>query len=49
MSMNENGKKQAVGYVRVSTNGQVGDDKFGIESQKQQITEYAVENGYTIV
>lgn len=49
MSTNENGKKQAVGYVRVSTNGQVGDDKFGIESQKQQITEYAVENGYTIV
>lgn len=49
MSIDERGKKMAVGYVRVSTSGQVGDDKFGIESQKQQITEYAVENGYTIV
>ena len=42
MSTNENGKKQAVGYVRVSTNSQVGDDKFGIESQKQQITELSL-------
>ena len=24
--------KNAVGYIRVSTEGQVGDDKFGIDS-----------------
>ena len=27
-----NGKKRAVAYCRVSTQGQVGDDKFGIAS-----------------
>ena len=38
--------KNAVGYIRVSTEGQVGDDKFGIDSQKQSILLYANENGY---
>jgi len=33
--------KQAVAYCRVSTDGQVGEDKFGIESQKQMIREYS--------
>ena len=41
--------KRAVGYIRVSTDGQVGEDKFGIEAQKEQITEYAKSNGYEIM
>lgn len=41
--------KNAVGYIRVSTEGQVGDDKFGIDSQKQSILLYANDNGYNIV
>lgn len=41
--------KNAVGYVRVSTDGQVGEDKFGVDSQKQSILLYANENGYNIV
>lgn len=41
--------KNAVGYVRVSTDGQVGEDKFGIDSQKQSILLYANNNGYNIV
>jgi len=41
--------KNAVGYIRVSTEGQVGDDKFGIDSQKQSILLYANENGYNVV
>jgi len=41
--------KRAVGYIRVSTDGQVGEDKFGIESQKEQIAEYAKSNGYEIM
>lgn len=32
--------KKVVAYCRVSTDGQIGEDKFGIESQKQQIIEY---------
>lgn len=41
--------KNAVGYVRVSTDGQVGEDKYGIDSQKQAILLYANTNGYNIV
>lgn len=41
--------KNAVGYVRVSTDNQVGDDKFGIEAQRQSILLYANDNGYNIV
>ncbi len=41
--------KRAVGYCRVSTDGQVGEDKFGLETQKEQITKYAKENGYEIL
>lgn len=41
--------KNAVGYIRVSTEGQVGEDKFGIDSQKQSILLYANESGYNIV
>ena len=39
-------KKIALGYVRVSTKEQ--GDKFGIEAQKQAISEYAKANGFVI-
>lgn len=42
-------KKNAIGYVRVSTEGQAGDDKYGIDAQKAAILMYADENGYSIV
>lgn len=38
-----------IGYIRVSTEGQVGEDKFGLEVQKQQIEEYAAAHDMTIV
>lgn len=41
--------KQAVGYVRVSTEEQSADDKYGIEVQKQAILAYARTHGYEIV
>ena len=34
--------KKAIGYVRVSTEEQSGDDKYGIEIQKQAILSYAL-------
>ena len=39
--------KQAIGYVRLSTKEQ--DEKFGLDAQKQAISEYAEANGFTIV
>ena len=41
-------KKNAIGYIRVSTEEQSQDSKFGIEAQKQAILAYAETNGYTI-
>lgn len=41
--------KQAIGYCRVSTDGQVGEEKFGLEAQKEQIKLYALSNGYEVV
>ena len=41
--------KKAIGYIRVSTNEQAKDDKFGIEAQKQSILKYAQENGFVVV
>lgn len=38
-----------IGYLRVSTEGQVGDDKFGLEVQQQQIEEYAQSHDMEIV
>ena len=38
-----------VAYIRVSTDGQCGDDKFGLEVQRKTITEYCQKNGYTIL
>lgn len=41
--------KRAVAYCRVSTQGQVGDDKFGIASQKSMIEEYCANNDIEVV
>lgn len=41
--------ERAVAYCRVSTDGQVGEDKFGIESQKQQIIEFCEKKHIEIV
>jgi len=41
--------KKAIAYIRVSTQEQGGDDRFGIEAQKQEIIKYAEANGYEIV
>ena len=40
--------KNVVGYCRVSTDNQVGEDKFGIEAQKNEIMSFCEKNGYTI-
>ena len=44
-----NNTKNAVGYIRVSTTGQAGDDKYGIEAQRKEILLYANDHGYNIV
>lgn len=44
-----NGKRRAVAYCRVSTQGQVGDDRFGIASQKSMIQEYCDKNSIEII
>lgn len=41
--------KKAIGYIRVSTEEQSADDKYGIEVQKQAILSYGETNGYEIV
>ncbi len=41
--------KKAIGYIRVSTEEQSADDKYGIESQRQAILAYASQNDYEIV
>ena len=41
--------KQVAAYIRVSTDGQVGEDKFGLETQKGIITEYCEKNGMEII
>ena len=41
--------KRAVAYLRVSTPGQVGEDKFGIESQREAIKEYCDKNNIEVV
>lgn len=38
-----------IGYIRVSTDGQCGDDKFGLEVQEEMIKGYAEKNDMTIV
>ena len=41
--------KNAVGYIRVSTVEQAGDDKYGIDVQRKEILSYADLHGYSIV
>lgn len=41
--------KNVIAYTRVSTDGQVGDDKFGLEAQREQIKEYCAKNDYQII
>lgn len=41
--------KNVVAYIRVSTDGQCGDDKFGLDVQKAQITEYCAKNDMNIL
>lgn len=40
--------ENVVAYCRVSTDGQVGEDKFGIDSQKEIIMKYCQEHGMQI-
>lgn len=41
--------KNAIGYIRVSTEGQAADDKYGVEAQREKILSYANQEGYNIV
>ena len=41
--------KNVIAYIRVSTDGQVGEDKFGLESQRKQIIEYCEKNDMNIL
>lgn len=41
--------KNVVGYTRVSTDGQLGEERYGIEAQREDIIKYCKENGLTIV
>ena len=38
-----------IAYIRVSTDGQVGEDKFGLERQEEIISDYCLKNDMTIV
>lgn len=40
---------RAIGYVRVSTEEQSGDDKYGIDVRKRAISEYAEAHGYEVI
>ena len=39
----------AIGYIRVSTEQQAGDERFGVDVQKREIMSYADEHDYCIV
>lgn len=41
--------KNVIGYLRVSTDGQVGEDKFGLDAQREQIEEYCAKNEMKII
>jgi len=41
--------KNAIGYIRVSTENQADDDKYGMSVQRDAILKYAEENDYEIV
>ncbi len=40
--------KTVVGYVRVSTNGQAQEDKYGIDAQKRDILDYCARNNLAL-
>lgn len=42
------GYRKALGYIRVSTEGQSSEDKYGIDAQKSEITKYAMSRRYYI-
>lgn len=41
--------KNAIGYIRVSTEQQAEEDRYGVDVQKAEILMYADKHGYTIV
>jgi site-specific DNA recombinase len=41
--------RNVVAYIRVSTDGQLGDDKFGLDVQREQITNYCKDNDMNIL
>lgn len=41
--------KNVAAYIRVSTDGQVGEDKFGLDAQRKQIIEYCEQHEYNII
>ena len=41
--------KNVIAYIRVSTDGQCGEDKFGLDAQREQIIEYCKRNDMTIL
>jgi len=40
---------KAIAYIRVSTQSQVGEDKYGLDVQREDIERYAGQNGIEIV
>lgn len=40
---------KAIGYIRVSTLAQAGEDRYGIGEQRKVIEQYAMDNGYDVV
>ena len=41
--------KNVIAYIRVSTDGQCGEDKFGLEAQRDQIIEYCTKHDMNIL
>ena len=41
--------KNVIAYIRVSTDGQCGEDKFGLDVQREQIIEYCARNDMNIL
>jgi site-specific DNA recombinase len=39
---------KAAGYLRVSTEGQIGEDRFGLEAQREAVEAYAKAEGYEV-
>ena len=41
--------KNVIGYIRVSTDGQCGEDKFGMDAQRAKIEEYCTANEMNVI